>query len=127
LPPYFVEQIRAALRLAMGMEREREMLKKRAHRMNRTLRQQGFDTANSDSQIVPVILGKNEDTLQAAAHLQKEGFAVRGIRPPTVPQGQARLRLSLTAKIPEEDLKRLVSSLMHWREKTATGLAARPA
>jgi 8-amino-7-oxononanoate synthase len=126
LPPYFVEQIRAALRLATGMEYEREILKKRAQGMIRALRQNGFDTANSSSQIVPVILGGNEDTLKAAAHLQKEGFAVRGIRPPTVPQGQARLRLSLTAKIAEEDLQRAVTALADWREKHPAKLA-RPA
>ena len=126
LPPYFVEQIRAAVRLATGMEAERETLKKRAQGMIRALRNEGFDTANSSSQIVPVKLGKNEATLSAAAHLQEQGFAVRGIRPPTVPVGQARLRLSLTTKIAEEDLKRLVSSLTHWREKTTARLA-RPA
>jgi 8-amino-7-oxononanoate synthase len=127
LPPYVAEQIRAALRLVMGMEREREMLKTRSHKIICALQREGFDTANSRSQIVPVILGDNENTMKAAAHLQKEGFAVRGIRPPTVPQGQARLRLSLTTKIAEEDLTRLVSSLTHWREKTAAKLTARPA
>jgi len=126
LPPYLVEQIRTALRLAIGMEREREALKRRSQGMLHALRQSGFDTANSSSQIVPVILGGNEDTLKAAAHLQKEGFAVRGIRPPTVPQGQARLRLSLTARIREEDLQRAVTALANWREHHPTRLA-RPA
>ncbi len=126
LPPYFMEQVRAALRLATGMEGERETLKKRARGMIRALRHEGFDTAGSSSQIVPVILGKNKETLDAAAYLQREGFAVRGIRPPTVPVGQARLRLSLTTKIAEEDVKRLVTSLAQWREKTAARLA-RPA
>ena len=126
LPPYFVEQVRTALRLAKGMDREREALKKRANGVIRALRREGFDTANSSSQIVPVILGSNEDTLGAAGQLQEEGFAVRGIRPPTVPQGQSRLRLSLTTKIAEEDLKRLVSSLTHWRGK-GTARLARPA
>jgi 8-amino-7-oxononanoate synthase len=127
LPPYLAEQIRVALRLAMGMEREREILKRRSFAMIRALRREGFDTANSNSQIVPVMIGTNEDTLKAAAHLQKAGFAVRGIRPPTVPQGQARLRLSLNSKISEDDLQRLVMSLTRWQEKTAVKLAARPA
>jgi 8-amino-7-oxononanoate synthase len=126
LPPYLAEQIRAALRLAMGMEREREILKRRSFAMIRALRREGFDTANSSSQIVPVMIGTNEDTLKAAGHLQTAGFAVRGIRPPTVPQGQARLRLSLTSKIDEDDLQRLVMSLTRWQEKTAVKLAARP-
>jgi len=126
LPPYFVEQIRAALRLALGMDEERETLQTRARGMLCALQKAGFSTANSCSQIVPVILGKNEDTLNAAAHLQKEGFAVRAIRPPTVPAGQARLRLSLTTKIAEGDLNRLVSSLIYWREKATARLARLP-
>ena len=127
LPPYLAEQIRAALRLAKGMERERYMLKKRSLAVIGALQREGFDTANSSSQIVPVIIGTNEDTLKAAAHLQKAGFAVRGIRPPTVPQGHARLRLTLTTQIDEDDLQRLVISLTRWREKTVLKMAARPA
>ena len=127
LPPYFAEQVRTAVRLAVLMDQERETLRRRSQETSCWLQREGFDTANSNSQIVPVILGSNEETLQAADYLQKEGFAVRGIRPPTVPQGQARLRLSLTTKIAEEDLRRAVDSLVHWRENHPGKLAARPA
>jgi 8-amino-7-oxononanoate synthase len=123
LPPYFSEQIRAALALALGMETERQSLLKRASRMIASLRREGFDTAGSGSQIVPVVLGKNEDTLKAASHLQREGFAVRAIRPPTVPVGGARLRLSLTLPIAESELRRLVGCLTKWREKRSVALA----
>ena len=123
LPPYFSEQIRAALALARGMEAERQSLLKHASRMIASLRREGFDTAGSGSQIVPVVLGKNEDTLKAAGHLQREGFAVRAIRPPTVPAGGARLRLSLTVTIPESEPKRLVDCLTKWREKRSVALA----
>ena len=95
--------------------------------MSRALRAEGFDTAGSTSQIVPVVLGKNEDTLKAAEHLQGEGFAVRAIRPPTVPAGRARLRLSLTTQIAEEELNRLVKCLAEWREKHTAQMAVREA
>lgn len=127
LPPYFTEQIRTALRLARGMEAERQGLLKRAGEMIRSLRKEGFDTAGSASQIVPLVLGNNEETLKAAAHLQEEGFAVRAIRPPTVPFGGARLRLSLTAVIEEAELWRLVQCLTSWREKHAGSHVARRA
>lgn len=125
LPPYFAEQIGAALKLAVGMEAERNTLLKRASGLDAALRKAGFKTAGSASQIVPVVLGSNEDTLQAAEILQQAGLAVRAIRPPTVPTGKSRLRLSLTARIKEEDLKRLVQCLVDWREGKTTRMTAR--
>ena len=116
LPPYFAEQIREALKLIIGMDEERQTLLQRASRFNAALRKAGFATDGSTSQIVPVVLGSNEDTLQAAEQLQKAGFAVRAIRPPTVPAGKSRLRLSLTIKIAEEELTRLVKCLVDWRQ-----------
>jgi 8-amino-7-oxononanoate synthase len=123
LPPYFAGQIRAALRLARGMETERLALLARSRALIRTLRRDGFDTAGSASQIVPVVLGKNDDALQAAENLQRAGFAIRAIRPPTVPEGRARLRLSLTARIAEEELTRVVECLTAWNEKRPVAAA----
>src|SRR6516225_9660161 len=61
LPPYFAKQIAAAMRLAHGMDEEREGLRRRSSRLLGWLRAEGFDTAGSESQIVPVVLGDNED------------------------------------------------------------------
>ena len=127
LPPYFAEQIRAALQLSAGMETEREMLRQRARGLVLALRREGFDTEGSASQIVPVVLGKNEEALDAAEHLQREGFAVRAIRPPTVPVGRARLRLSLTIRIAEEELKRLMKTLVSWRDRKSVRMAIKHA
>ena len=118
LPPYFAEQIAAAIRIAHDMEQEREELRRRSARLARSLRTEGFDTAGSESQIVPVVLGDNEDTVNAAAYLQRGGFAVRAIRPPAVPAGRARLRFSITIQVSEEQLKRLAGSLAAWRERS---------
>lgn len=125
LPPYFAEQIREALKLAIGMDEERRTLLRRANGLNSALRKAGFTTDGSASQIVPVVLGSNEDALQAAEQLQKAGFAVRAIRPPTVPVGKSRLRLSLTVKIAEEELTRLVKCLVGWREGKSALMAAK--
>jgi len=127
LPPYFAAQIRAALHLAGGMESDREALLQRAAEMRGALQAEGFDTAGTASQIVPVILGGNEATLDAAEHLQREGFAVRGIRPPTVPEGGSRLRLSLTTRIAREELSQLVQSLVAWRSRQTSTACARHA
>jgi 8-amino-7-oxononanoate synthase len=60
-------------------------------------------------------MGENEETLTAAEFLQAEGFAVRAIRPPTVKEGRARLRLSVTCAITTGQLQRLQNSLTSWR------------
>jgi 8-amino-7-oxononanoate synthase len=117
LPPYFAVQISAALELATGMDKERRELQERAKRFRDALHAEGFTTGGSASQIVPVVFGENEKTLDAAEHLQKAGFAVRAIRPPSVPEGQARLRFSLTYRVPEAELDRLVKCLVRWRAR----------
>ncbi len=126
-PPYFARQIAAALRLAAGMDKERRELLERAERFRNALRAEGFDLAGSASQIVPVVFGKIDETLDAAEHLEQDGFAVRAIRPPTVPEGKTRLRLSLTCRIPEDELDRLVRSLAAWRARHPVLTTARRA
>jgi len=127
LPPYVAAQIRAALRLAGEMDEDRAALLHRAATLREALQSEGFDTAGTASQIVPVVLGSNEATLDAAEHLQREGFAVRGIRPPTVPEGGSRLRLSLTTRISQEELSKLVQSLVSWRSRQTSLAQARHA
>ncbi|MYL84453.1 8-amino-7-oxononanoate synthase [Desulfovibrio aerotolerans] len=67
----------------------------------------GFDTMGSTTQIIPVSCGRNRVALHAQALLRAEGLLVAAVRPPTVPQGTARLRLSLRADLTDDDLKRI--------------------
>ena len=119
LPPYLAAQMRAAIRIVAAADAERVRLQNLAAHLRARLRDNGFDTAHSDSQIVPVILGENERALAFAARLGEEGFAVRAIRPPTVPAGTARLRLSLTVGHTTEILDRLADALVQTREELA--------
>jgi len=115
MPPAMAGQIRASLRLAQGMDAKRNVLRDNARRFSAGLREDGWDLSGSTTQIVPAIVGRNEDALSAAEYLQCEGFAVRAIRPPTVAEGRARLRFSLTAAISTRDLERLQACLGAWR------------
>ncbi len=64
---------------------------------------------SSQSHIIPVIIGKNEDTINTCNILYENGYFTLPIRPPTVPEGTSRLRLSLTTEIDERDLDKLCS------------------
>ncbi|MBU6206563.1 MAG: 8-amino-7-oxononanoate synthase [Alphaproteobacteria bacterium] len=65
----------------------------------------------SESQIQPIVVGDNARAMQLAAACQHEGFDVRGIRPPTVPEGTARLRLSLTLNATAAEFDALIDLL----------------
>ena len=111
MPPYLAYQVRTALRLAIGMDAEREHLSLIAGRLRTKLRKSDLDTRASNSQIVPLMCGENQAALKLAEYLQKSGFAVRAIRPPTVPPGTARLRFSLTARVTQTHIDRLVEAI----------------
>lgn len=68
------------------------------------------------SQILPVIIGDDGATMECAAALQQAGFDVRGIRPPTVPRGTSRLRISLTGNISDENVTALFETLAYIQE-----------
>jgi 8-amino-7-oxononanoate synthase len=67
------------------------------------------------SQILPYIVGDNARAMTLASALQARGFDIRGIRPPTVPAGTARLRISLTNNVSEDDVRAMLDAL---REET---------
>jgi len=115
MPPYMAGQIRAALALARTADAERAHLRTIAATLREGLVAAGVacgsDRDGLAAQIVPVILGSNEAALHVASELQRGGFAVKAIRPPTVPPGTARLRISLTSKVTLEDVRRLVAAI----------------
>jgi 8-amino-7-oxononanoate synthase len=65
----------------------------------------------SGSQILPVVIGEDQSTMQIASLLRERGFDVRGVRPPTVPQGTSRLRISLTLNVDHAAIAALFAAL----------------
>ena len=65
----------------------------------------------SGTQILPVIIGDNQRTMRIAGALREAGFDIRGIRPPTVPQGTARLRIAITLNVDEADIDAMADAL----------------
>jgi 8-amino-7-oxononanoate synthase len=120
LPPYFASQVATGMNLAQEAEGDRAHLARLGAFLRDELRANGFEPGASDSQIVPVILGSNEAAVCFADYLRARGFGVRAIRPPTVPVGTARLRLSVTSKLSKDVLADLVAALVQARAEFST-------
>jgi 7-keto-8-aminopelargonate synthetase-like enzyme len=101
----------AALEVLRQEPERRQRLWDLVRWLHGALRGAGFDIGRTQTPIVPILLGDSERTMQTSGALLERGFYVQGIRPPTVPQGQARLRLTVTSEHRREDLERLVEAL----------------
>lgn len=106
----------AALDIVKTEPQRRGDLLERAEWLRRRLTEAGLDCGQSASQILPVILGDADRTMRAAAALREAGLAVPGIRPPSVPEGESLLRISLCHGHSQQDLDRLVSKLVSLRD-----------
>lgn len=101
----------AALDIVAAEPQRRQRVLALAERLRQELSRQGWDTGPSASQIVPIFVGESAAALQLAARLRDRGLWVPAIRPPTVPQGQACLRISLSFAHSNEMVERLISEL----------------
>lgn len=110
-PPLLLYALEAALEIVGDDAERRERVQKLSDRLRRRLRGQGLDTLDSAGPIVPVILGDNQRALAVAQRLRGQGLDVRALRPPTVPSGTARLRISVHANHTDEQVDRLCRAL----------------
>jgi 8-amino-7-oxononanoate synthase len=111
LPPAVVGGIRAALELVAEADDLRAALRSRAQEFRVGLAALGLDTAGSTTQIVPVVVGANERAVTFSEALERSGVLGIAIRPPTVPEGTARIRLSLTAAHTDEHLEQALRAV----------------
>jgi 8-amino-7-oxononanoate synthase len=127
LPPSVLGAMDAALTLVPQMGAERQALLSQAKKLRQELTAQGWNCGASASQIVPVLVGAEADALKLSAELEQRGFLVPAIRPPTVPQGSSRLRLSLSAAHRAEDIDALIPILGEFAPVYAAAYSTRPA
>lgn len=81
------------------------------HLFRSECRLQRWQRMESHTAIQPIIIGSNDEALRVSERLREQGILVPAIRPPTVPKGSARLRISLSAAHSEEDVRRLLHVL----------------
>jgi len=107
--PLMARAVGEALRILADEPERRAQLQERVRLAEQVLGEAGIPA--SGSQIIPVILGDDTRAMRVAAMLQDEGYDVRGIRPPTVPAGTSRLRISVTLNAGEADIRGLGEAL----------------
>ena len=112
LPPATLASAIAALGI---VEREPSLLAKPLAKARAFTR--AVDLPEAQSAIVPIVIGEAQAALDASQRLEDEGFLVVAIRPPTVPEGTARLRLTFSALHSDADIARLAAVVRSFRDK----------
>jgi 8-amino-7-oxononanoate synthase len=111
LPPAVAEASRTALRLAQQESWRREKLRDLIHRFRQGALQLGLNLMDSRTPIQPLLVGDSQTALRYSDALLEKGFLIGAVRPPTVPQGSARLRITFSAGHEEADVDRLLDAL----------------
>lgn len=114
-PPLLAAAVCRALELVEAGDARRARLQQLVARLRQGLKALGYRTAASATPIQPVIVGENGQALSLSRALEERGLYVPAIRPPTVPQGSARLRVSLTAAHSDADVDRLLEAMREAR------------
>lgn len=112
MPPMLCEAIGRALEIVADEPQRRQRVLALAKRLRSRLAEAGLDTGPSASQIVPVIVGQADRAVAISRALLADGFFVQAIRPPTVPRGTSRLRVSLSAAHSESQVDDLADALI---------------
>ena len=119
-PPAVATGLDASLEVIGAQPELRRTLKHNTGFLRGLLHEKGMEIGNSESQIVSIVLGSNERAMSVAEELQREGFDVRALRPPTVPDGTARLRITVNAKHDEPTIR----SFVHVLERTCSAVCS---
>jgi 8-amino-7-oxononanoate synthase len=105
LPPSLIQHIYNQWQRARLEGWRRSRLLEQAAWLRKELTKRGFNIGESECHIIPIIVGTNEQSLLFSSELRRQGIAGVAIRPPTVPEGQARIRFTIMASHSVDDLK----------------------
>lgn len=108
LSPGVIEAAREGIRLIQHEPERRQRLLKNAHFLYTNLARQGFTISPSNTPIISLLIGDANQAVEFSEQLMEEGIYIPAIRPPTVPQGSSRLRITVMATHTEEQLRMVV-------------------
>jgi 8-amino-7-oxononanoate synthase len=121
LPPPVLGAVDAALDLLPQLDARRAHVARLAARFRNEVRTLGYETGASTTQIVPVIVGTADAALALSGRLRESGLWATAIRPPTVPQGTARVRFAFCAGHNEDDVDAVLDVLAKAQAETVAG------
>ncbi|MDA0690436.1 MAG: 8-amino-7-oxononanoate synthase [Nitrospinae bacterium] len=106
----------AAIDIIRSEAGKRDALRALAKKFRQQLAESGWKTNDFDSPIVPIVIGDAGETLKLRNHLLEYGYLVGAVRPPTVPRGTSRLRVSLYSDVTESQLTEFLGVLKQWKK-----------
>ena len=110
LPPVNMARTLFVLENLAGLSARRKNLSENSARLREAVKDMGMDCP-SGSHIIPLIAGESARAVELAQKMREAGFYLLPVRPPTVPEGTARLRVSLTADVTATETEALITSI----------------
>jgi 8-amino-7-oxononanoate synthase len=113
--PFIAGIALAAISYIATLDERRSALADKSRDLRLELQAHGIDTGNSKTHILPLILGSDQKALAMSAQLFGRGILARAIRPPTVPEGQSRVRMSLNSGLSRGEMERVARAILSTR------------
>ncbi len=110
-PPAIADALSASIKIACEERGRREKLLNSSEFFRELLNENGVKVSLENSQIIPIVIGDSKKAVKIAETLRAKGFDIRAIRPPTVPENTARLRVSLNVDLTQTILRKFVGAL----------------
>ena len=117
LPFSLLASIYSGIKIIPKLKNERKKLIKNSYFLRKILKKNNFDIGNSQTNIIPIIIGDSKKTILISKKLEKKGFYVVPIRPPSVPPNSSRLRISISSCHSQNNIKKLFNSLKMFKNR----------
>ena len=117
LPFSLLASIYSGIKIIPKLKNERKKLIKNSFYLRRILKKENFNIGNSQTNIIPIIIGDSKKTISISKGLERKGFYVAPIRPPSVPPNSSRLRISISSCHSQDNIKKLFNSLKMFKNR----------
>ena len=117
LPFSLLASIYSSIKIIPKLKNERKKLIKNSFYLREILKRENFNIGNSQTNIIPIIIGDSKKTISISKGLERKGFYVVPIRPPSVPLNSSRLRISISSCHSQNNIKKLFNSLKMFKNR----------